>query len=315
MTLTETTTIDQRTGEIEQRDQALELALHDEHPLQPSPFAEIFVPRNLDEAMRLCDMLSDSELVPKDFQRKPANCFVAIQCGAEIGLKPIQSLWNIAVINGRPALWGDAQLALVRSSPHCEYVLEGEDADGTAVCRAKRRGEPEQMRTFSVADQKTAGLLGKAGPHTQYPKRMRQLRARGFALRDVFTDVLKGIPQAEEVLSIVQTAPATSVAALPRNATPAQIATTAAATSTAPTAAPSESLTQMRGYLEDVAKNKGSEALAAAWKNDATKADRLALAGDLGRLKGLAADCDELARVAAADAAREEQGQGAGDGQ
>lgn len=300
--------IDRATGEIEQRDRAIELALHDEHPLQPSPYAEIFIPRNLDEAMRLCNMLSDSELVPKDFQKKPANCFVAISCGAEIGLKPIQSLWNIAVINGRPALWGDAQLALVRSSPHCEYVHEEILANGTAVCRAKRRGEPmECVVEFSIDDQKTAGLLGKAGPHTQYPKRMRQLRARGFALRDKFTDVLKGIPQAEEMLSIIPQQAAASVSALPRNATPAQIAHTAAATSTAAAASVApESLTQMRAYLEEIARNKGSEALAGAWQNDATKTDRKAIGSEeLKRLQGLAAECDELARVAAADTARE----------
>jgi hypothetical protein len=49
-------------------------------------------------------------------------------------------------------------------------------------------------------DAKAAGLLGKQGPWSQYPKRMRQMRARGFALRDVFPDVLKGMPVAEEVM-------------------------------------------------------------------------------------------------------------------
>jgi hypothetical protein len=51
---------------------------------------------------------------------------------------------------------------------------------------------------FSVADAVRAGLWGKSGPWTQYPKRMLQLRARGFALRDAFPDVLKGLVTAEE---------------------------------------------------------------------------------------------------------------------
>ena len=50
-----------------------------------------------------------------------------------------------------------------------------------------------------MADAKTAGLIGKQGPWTQYPKRMRQMRARAFALRDVFPDVLRGMPVAEEL--------------------------------------------------------------------------------------------------------------------
>ena len=42
-------------------------------------------------------------------------------------------------------------------------------------------------------------VAGKQGPWTQYPKRMRQMRARAFALRDVFADILKGMPIAEEL--------------------------------------------------------------------------------------------------------------------
>ena len=68
------------------------------------------------------------------------------------------------------------------------------------TCTVKRRGEPEQSRTFTDEDAKAAGLKGKAGPWTQYPKRMRQMRARAFALRDVFPDVLRGLPVAEEVM-------------------------------------------------------------------------------------------------------------------
>lgn len=156
-------------------------------------------PRNFDEAWRLAEILADSELVPKDFRGKPGNCLVAIQWGAEVGLGALQSVQNIAVINGRPAMWGDALIALVRSSPLCEFILETDDGT-TATCRVKRRGEPEQVRTFGVSDAQAAGLAGKQGPWQQYPKRMRQMRARAFALRDVFPDVLKGIPMAEEAM-------------------------------------------------------------------------------------------------------------------
>lgn len=163
-----------------------------------APQAFTLAPRNFEEAWRLAEILADSELVPKDYRGKPGNCLVAIQWGNEVGLSALQSLQNIAVINGRPSMWGDALLALVRSSPLCEFVVESDDGT-TATCRVKRRGEPEQSRTFSVEDAKTAGLHGKQGPWQQYPKRMRQMRARAFALRDVFADVLKGIPMAEEL--------------------------------------------------------------------------------------------------------------------
>lgn len=158
-------------------------------------------PQNLQEAIQFADMMSKSNLVPKDFVGNTGNILVAVQWGMELGLQPMQAMQNIAVINGRPALWGDAVIALVKASPTCEYVVE-EVTDSVAVCRAKRKGEPEQSRSFGLDDAKKAGLLGKSGPWTQYPKRMMQMRARSWALRDVFPDVLRGMPVAEEVMDI-----------------------------------------------------------------------------------------------------------------
>ena len=161
-------------------------------------------PRNFDEAWRMADILANSDMVPKDFKGKPENCLIAIQWGSEVGLKAMQALQNIAVINGRPALWGDAVIALVRNSPLCESIVETDDAT-SSTCTVKRRGEPPQSRTFTDDDAKAAGLLGKSGPWTQYKKRMRQMRARAFALRDVFPDVLRGLPVAEELMDMPPT--------------------------------------------------------------------------------------------------------------
>lgn len=155
-------------------------------------------PQNITEALEFAGMLSKSNLVPKDFVNNAGNILVAVQWGMELGLQPMQAMQNIAVINGRPSLWGDAVLALVKASPLCEYVVE-EVGDTQAVCRVKRRGEPEQVRTFSMADAEKAGLKGKQGPWSQYPKRMMQMRARSWAVRDVFPDVLRGMPIAEEL--------------------------------------------------------------------------------------------------------------------
>lgn len=159
-----------------------------------------FTPANLSEAMGLAKLMATSDMVPKAYQRKPANILVAIQFGSEIGLAPMQSLQSVAVINGNPSLWGDAALALCQAHPDFEDIIETTE-ETTAKCIVKRKGRTPVVRTFSDADAQKAGLLTK-GPWTQYRNRMRQLRARGFALRDSFADVLKGIKIAEEVLDI-----------------------------------------------------------------------------------------------------------------
>lgn len=158
-------------------------------------------PQSFGEAVEFSKMLARSGMVPKDYLGKPENILVAIQWGAEVGLGPLQALNGISVINGKPALWGDAALALVRGHPLCSGIREGVAGEGEARhgwCEIARKGEDPQRRTFSVADAKKAGLWGKSGPWTQYPDRMLQMRARGFAIRDVFPDALRGVITAEE---------------------------------------------------------------------------------------------------------------------
>ena len=156
------------------------------------------VPKSMDEAYRLAKAIVLSGTAPKGMTT-PESCMIAILHGLEVGLPPLAALQRISVINGRPTLWGDAAIGLVRGSGLCEYVEEHQDGE-VAICAAKRKGEPEPIvRTFSVADAKRAGLWGKAGPWQQYPQRMLQMRARAFALRDGFADVLGGLYLREEI--------------------------------------------------------------------------------------------------------------------
>lgn len=163
---------------------------------------DLFNPSVLEGVMRLCGILAESTIVPKDFQGNPGNILIAIQWGRELGLEPLQAMQSIAVINGRPAIWGDAMLALVRGSGLMESIreetIDDPDDGRIAICTIKRRGETAVQRTFSMEQAKRAGLAGKPGPWQQYPDRMLQLRARGFGLRDVFPDVLRGVWIAEE---------------------------------------------------------------------------------------------------------------------
>lgn len=162
-------------------------------------------PISLSDAMQLAEILASSTIIPKDYQRNPGNILTAVLMGAELGLAPLQAMQNIATINGRPSIWGDAMLALVKNAPEFVSIKEeyvGEADDLTAVCTVKRRVPDgsihEHVATFSMEDAKKAGLLGKQ-VWAQYPKRMLQMRARGYALRDMFPDILKGLRTTEEV--------------------------------------------------------------------------------------------------------------------
>ena len=99
---------------------------------------------SMDDAYRFAKMVAATEFAPKDFRGKPEACLLAIQAGAEVGLSPMQSLQSIAVINGKPSVYGDTALAVCKCSPVCEWVRERIEGDGdtmVAICEAKRNGQ------------------------------------------------------------------------------------------------------------------------------------------------------------------------------
>lgn len=174
-------------------------------------------PTSFTELKEFAQLIANSDLAPKDYRGKPGNIIVACTMGADVGLSPMQALSSIAVINGKGCLYGDGLLAIVQASAVCEDVIET-FSGSVATCVAKRHGRAEVTRTFSIDDAKKAKLWGKAGPWTDYPFRMLQMRARAFALRDAFADVLKGLQSAEEVGDYQIEAKASVVARAPQAA-------------------------------------------------------------------------------------------------
>ncbi len=167
------------------------------------------VPNSIESAWRLSEVIAASGMAPKTYGTDPNKIMVGMLAGMEIGLTPFAALQSIAVINGNPSLWGDGALALALASNLVEDMDETDDGH-KATCTIKRVGRATPIvRTFDMDDAKKAGLAGKAGPWTQYPARMRQMRARAFALRDGFPDVLKGLRVAEETQDYAEFADAT----------------------------------------------------------------------------------------------------------
>jgi hypothetical protein len=154
-------------------------------------------PKTYQELKDFAELAAKSTIIPKQYQNKPHDIMLIIQMGADIGLAPMQSLQNIAIMNGKPSLYGDAALALVRRHPEFENIREYIE-DNVAFCEIKRKNQDWYVGKFSVEDAKKAGLWGRAGPWKLYSERMLKMRARGFALRDVFADALNGLITIEE---------------------------------------------------------------------------------------------------------------------
>jgi hypothetical protein len=169
-----------------------------------------FEPDTFEAVQRLSRFYLAGDALPKstmagarDATAVLARIGIILERGKALGLPAGTALESITIINGRVCLWGDAMLGIVLAHADCEGVeciMQGTGDDRFVVCTAYRRGRKVSPSRFGVADAKRAGLWGRSGPWSSYPDRMLQARARGFALRDTWADVLTGIKPAEEVL-------------------------------------------------------------------------------------------------------------------
>lgn len=189
------------------------------------------IPRDQIQAARLAGAIVDSGMVPKSYAVEPgkgeglgknaeecakltrARVLMGIIKGLEVGLAPMTALGSIVIVNGRPSLWGDGAMALVRKSGKVEYIKEWTEGtpyqdDWTAHCEGLRKGETAPLkRSFSWAEAKRARLTTKTGPWQDYPARMLAARARAWVLRDLFADALSGLSIAEEAQDIAPAPP------------------------------------------------------------------------------------------------------------
>lgn len=189
------------------------------------------VPQTFEETMRISRAVCASGLAPAALIGKlegddaAAAVAVAIMSGAELGLKPMVSLRSFTVINGKPALYGDGLINVVRMSGKVAYLRTGcEERGGQMIgfCEAKRSDTGEDKRVeFSQADAERAGLWQTKAvvvkwnkwdkkneekpndsPWYRFPQRMLAWRAAGYCLRELFGDVLGGIRDEYEAREI-----------------------------------------------------------------------------------------------------------------
>lgn len=171
----------------------------------------MLVPQTLAEATRIAKGLMESGCLPKSLNTVP-KVLMAQQFLRQIGLPDIAALPRICVINGSYSLWGEGPKAICQpfiedfeeflfDAAYTPISFQNKNLNAEpygAYCRIKRMGIVTPVeRTFTTDDAKKAKLLGKSGPWQEYPKRMLQMRARSWALKDGFPDRLMGTAIAE----------------------------------------------------------------------------------------------------------------------
>jgi hypothetical protein len=140
--------------------------------------------------------LAQSSIIPKAYQRQPANIIAAALGGRRYGWDAVASMRNGHVIEGTWSMKPEAMLALVRSAGHS---VTAETSAKGAKLHGKRADNSDEMTVeFTIQDAERAGLT-KNNTWQKYPQQMCFWRATAFLCRMLFGDVTAGVYSAEEL--------------------------------------------------------------------------------------------------------------------
>lgn len=164
----------------------------------------------MDKLLETAEMLSKSTIVPVQYQRRPENCFVALDMASRMGLSPMIVMQNLYIIQGKPSWSGTAIASMIRSSPQftdvqLHYVgKEGTD-DWGAYVTAKRVSNGDTLKggTVSIRTAKKEGWYQKSGSKWQtMPEIMLAYRAYAWFGRVYAPELLMGLQTTEEVVDV-----------------------------------------------------------------------------------------------------------------
>jgi hypothetical protein len=147
-------------------------------------------------------VLSQSELLPDGLRGKPANVFMALMQGLDLGLRPMQALNLIDVIKGKPAMNAQGMRAQILAAGHRYRIVENTDERCTIAAHRKDWPDDEWPETtFTIDQAKQAGLAGGEN-WKKYPADMLLARATSRMAKAYFSDVTNGLSSVEELLDI-----------------------------------------------------------------------------------------------------------------
>lgn len=181
-------------------------------PIAVDQKSQVIIARDNSELYRMIKSFMNGTAFPKTIDTVE-KAIAAWQVAASLGLPPMVTMQNLAFIHGSVSMWGQIPKALAERTGQLEdfklilfdaeqkvISLEnknlGTDVWGAAV-QIRRTKRSMNEYSFTEPEAKTAGLLNKAGPWTQYRKIMYARRSVGHAMKFEFPDALMGVPVAE----------------------------------------------------------------------------------------------------------------------
>jgi hypothetical protein len=155
------------------------------------------------DKVALAHELANAQLLPKAYQKNPANLLYAIEYAEALGISPISAVTSIHVIDGKPTASAQLIAGLGRRAGH-KVRVAFDPATKTATAQVIRKDDPEFVfeSVWTMARAQGAGLTGK-DVWRKYPDAMLKARAITEVARDAFPEALFGVVYTAEELGAV----------------------------------------------------------------------------------------------------------------
>lgn len=155
----------------------------------------------IDEKIRYAQCLAEGSLLPKSYQRNPGNMLIAIEMGESLGIRPMQAVWDVHIIEGKPSASSSLISMLVRRAGH-KLRVRGDDVSATAEITRSDDPDFTYSVTWDMGRARNAGVTGKDN-WKKYPAAMLKARAVTEVARDACQDALMGVKYTPEELGAV----------------------------------------------------------------------------------------------------------------
>lgn len=159
------------------------------------------------DSQRVAKALTQSTLVPKEYQGNISNTLVALDMAQRMEMNPLMVMQNLHIIHGRPAWSSKALIAMFnqcgRFGPiRYKFVgVKGDDSYGCyAVAKDLESGDDIEGPEVTISIAKAEGWLGKNGSKWKtMPDLMLRYRAGTFLVNTVAPDISFGLNTADEI--------------------------------------------------------------------------------------------------------------------
>ena len=159
------------------------------------------------EAWRISSNLSQSDIIPVQYQNKPANVLIALEMAIRMRTSPMQVMQNLYIVNGKPAWSSQYIIAVINSSgkykQELQFELSGEGEKLSCYAWVIDKNDNKLVGpTITMQMAKTEKWIDKSGSKWKtMPDVMIRYRAASFFGRIYCPDLIMGIYAVEEAES------------------------------------------------------------------------------------------------------------------